>query len=153
MARFFRRGVSKVRFCPAVASQAAPTRSEINAGTDLSAQISGIGGFSLANSPITTPDLATNFDSQIDGPDATGDSSLTFYDDDASSAIRTALAKGTTGFIVLMPYGDVATKRCEVWPVKSTGVNDEWTLDATAAQFGVGFAVTGKPTQNAVVPA
>lgn len=152
MARFFRRGVSKVRFLPAVAGTS-PTRAELTAGTDLSPAVAAINGFSLTNSPITTPDLATNFDSQIDGPDAAGDSSLNFYDDDATTTIRTAVAKGTAGFIVLMPYGDVPAKRCEKWPVKSTGVNDEWSLDAAAAQFQVGFAVTGKPEQNAVVPA
>jgi len=152
MARFFRRGVSKVKFLPAVAGTS-PTRAEITAGTDLSPAIAGINGFSLNNSPITTPDLATNFDSQIDGPDAAGDSSLNFYDDDATTTMRTAVAKGTAGFIVLFPYGDVSGKRCEKWPVKSTGVNDEWGLDATAAQFQVGFAVTGKPEQNAVTPA
>lgn len=152
MARFFRRGVSRVRFCPAVAG-ASPTRAEINAGTDLSPAIAGMSGFSLENSPISTPDLASNFDSQIDGPDAAGASSFTFYDDDTATAVRTSQAKGTAGYIVLMPYGDVATKRCEVWPVKSTGVNDQWGLDATAAQFQVGYAITGKPNQAGVIPA
>lgn len=151
MARFFRRGTSKVKFLPSVAGSS-PTRPEITAGTDLSASVASISGFQLNNNPITTPDLNTNFDSQIDGPDGAGDSSLTFYDDNASSTIRTALAKGTAGYIVLFPYGDVATKRLEVWPVKSTGVNDEWTTDAQAAQFQVGFAVTAVPNQNGTTP-
>ena len=152
MARFFRRGVSKIRFCPAVAGTS-PTRPELTAGTDLSAGVAAIGGFSLSNAPIATPDLATSFDSQIDGPDTTDSSTLTFYDDDTTATIRTALAKGTAGFVILMPYGDVPTKRCEVWPVKSTGVNDQWSLDASAAQFQVGFAVTTKPNQAGVIPA
>lgn len=151
MARFFRRGVSKIKFLPSVAGSS-PTRPEITAGTDLSGSVAGIGGFTLNNSPISTPDLATNFDSQVNGPDAAGDSSLTFYDDNASSTIRTALAKGTAGYIVLFPYGDVASKRLEVWPVTSTGVNDEWGVDASAAQFQVGFAVTAVPNQNGTTP-
>lgn len=152
MARFFRRGVSAVKFAPAVAGTS-PTRAEINAGTNLSAQVAGIGGFALNNSPIATPDLATSFDSQIDGPDTTDNSSLNFYDDDASATIRTSQAKGTAGFILLFPYGDVPGKRCETWAVKSTGVNDQWGLDATAAQFQVGYAITAKPSQNGVTPA
>ncbi len=152
MARFFRRGISKVRFLPAVAG-ASPTRAELNAGTDLSASIAAIGGFTLENAPIGTPDLSTNFDNQVDGPDTAGASSFTFYDDDTATAVRNALAKGTAGYIVLMPYGDVATKRCEVWPVKSTGVNDQWGLDAAAAQFIIGFAITSKPNQNGTIPA
>jgi hypothetical protein len=144
MARFFRRGVSKVKFLPAVAGTS-PTRAEITAGTDLSPQVAAIGGF--------TPDLATSFDSQIDGPDTTDASTLTFYDDDSAATIRTALAKGTSGYVVLFPYGDVVGKRCEVWQSKSTGVNDQWGLDATAAQFQVGFAVLSRPNQNGVTPA
>ena len=152
MARFYRRGVSKMRWATAVAGTS-PTRAEITASIDLSVSISGINGFQFTNAPIATPDLSDNFDSQITGPDQVGDSSLDFYDDDSSTTIRTALAKGSTGFVLMFPYGDVPTKRCERWPATSTGVNDGWTLDATAAGFNAQFAITSRPTQNGVIPA
>lgn len=152
MARFFRRGVSKIKWAPAVAGTS-PTRPEITAGVDLSPSVSGINGFQFSNAPITTPDLSDNFDSQITGVDTAGDSSLDFYDDDTATTIRTTLAKGTQGYLILMPLGDVPTKRCEVWAVTSLGVNDAWSLDATAAQFNVQFAVTRRPTQAGVIPA
>lgn len=152
MAKFFRRGVSLIRFLPAVANQAAPSTAEISAGTVLTASVGGISGFQLSNSPIQVPDLATVFTAQINGEDTVADSSLTLNDDDATSAIRTALAKGTSGFILLQPYGAAATKRCEVWPVKVTGYNDEWTVDNSNAKSMVGFAITAVPTQNAVNP-
>jgi hypothetical protein len=151
--RFFRRGVSKVFFVPTVADLDSPSRPEITAGVNLSSQISDISGFSIENSPITTPDLESTFDSQIDGPDAAADSRLTFYDLSDDDDIRVALAKGENGYIVLMPYGDVATKRAEVWPVRSTGYNDQWDLGAVAATAIVGFAITDEPEQNAVIPA
>lgn len=151
MARFFRRGKSLIKFLPAVAGTS-PTAPEFTAGTDLSPQIAAIGGFALQNNPIETPDLATSFTSQINGPDSTDASTLTFYDDDASSTIRNLLAKGVVGVIVLEPYGHVSSKRCEVWRVTSTGVNDQWTLDATAGQFIVGLAVNSVPTQNGTIP-
>lgn len=152
MARYFRRGVSKVKWAPAVAGSS-PTRAEITAGVDLSLSIAAINGFQFTNSPIATPDLSDNFDSQITGPDAAGDSSFDFYDDDASTTVRTALAKGTAGFVLLMPYGDVVTKRCEVWNVTSLGVNDAWSMDATAAQYNIQFAITKRPNQAGVLPA
>jgi hypothetical protein len=152
MARFFRRGYSKIKFAPSVAGSS-PTRAEITAGVDLSPQVADIGGFQLTNNPIETPDLATSFNSQIDGPDTTADSSLTFYDDNASSTIRNALAKGVSGYILLFPYGDVVGKRVEVWQCKSTGVNDQWSLDAAAGQFQVGFAVLTTPNQAGTTPA
>jgi hypothetical protein len=152
MARFFRRGVSKTRFLPAQAGTS-PTRPEITAGVDLSVDLAAINGFQFSNAPIATPDLSDNFDSQITGPDTVGDSSMDFYDQDNASTIRTAVAKGTAGVVLLMPYGDVPTKRCESWRATSTGVNDAWSLDATAAQFNVSFAITSRPTQAGVIPA
>ncbi len=150
--RFFRRGVSAIKFAPAVAGSS-PTRAEINAGTDLTAQVADINGFQLKNNPIPTPDLSTTFDSQIDGPDGVDDSSLIMYDLTDTAAIRTALAKGTNGFLLLFPYGDVVGKRCEVWPVRSTGVNDQWSLSADPGRYAVGFAVTSRPGQSGVTPA
>ena len=153
MSRFFRRGLSEVHFVPVVAVKAAPTRVEITAGEPLTPGVAEINGFNFSNSPITTPDLSTTFTTQIPGEDTSDTSTLTFYDDDTSTAIRTAVVKGTVGYLVFMPYGDTATKRAEVWPVISTGANDQWTTGNEAAKFQVSFAVTAEPTQGAVVPA
>lgn len=151
MARFYRRGVSKMKFLPAVVGTS-PTRAEITAGVDISPQVSDISGFSLQNNPISTPDLGTSFDSQIVGSDSAADSAVTLYDDDASSALRTAMAKGTAGFMILFPYGDTATKRLEKFPATSTGVNDQWSTGAEAAKVVVSFAITSTPVQNGVTP-
>lgn len=152
MAKFFRRGISKAYFLPAVAG-VSPTRPEITAGVNLGAQMTALTGFQFTNSRIATPVLDNRFTQQIAGEDTVADSSFTFLDDDASNTVRNALAKGTAGFVVFMPYGDVATKRCEVWPATSTGVNDAWDLGNAAATYTVGFAITGPPTQNATIPA
>jgi hypothetical protein len=148
---FFRRGKSKIYFLPAVANLAAPTATEVTAGQDLSDAVTDIGGFQFSNAPIDTPDLASEFTSQIPGPDTAGDSSLTFKDDFDDDATRTLLAKGTDGFIVLMPYGHVTGKRAEVWPVTSTGFNDQWSIDNNPATSMVTFAVSSPPNQNAVL--
>lgn len=97
--------------------------------------------------------MAHRFTPQIPGEDTTADSSLTLDDDNASTATRTALAKDTAGFLLLMPYGDVPTKRCEVWPVTVTGLNDQHTTDNTPARTVAGFVVTAVPQQNGVIPA
>ena len=64
MGRFFRRGESKILFLPTWAS-ANPSSGEISAGTDLTTGLSNITGWDFANTPITTPDLSTTFDTQI----------------------------------------------------------------------------------------
>ena len=152
MARFFRRGVSKILFLPAVTIDD-PTRVEVDAGTPLTPFIAEVSGFQLSNSPIPVPNLEDTFTPQIDGEDTVADSSFTLNDDIDDDALRTALPKGTAGFVLLLPYGDTPGKRMEVWPVKVTGFNDAWTTGSEPAQATVSFAVTDVPNQNAEVPA
>ena len=156
MGRAIRRGVENGYACPVVVNMAAPTRPEITAGTEITESIASISGFALTNSPVTTPDLGSRFDKTVAGIDSAGDSSLTMWDEvvvgaDSNDAARDVLAKDTALFFVRMPYGNVAGKRCEVWAVTSTGVNDQVDLSA-AGQYLVGFSITEVPEQNAVVP-
>lgn len=154
MAKFFRRGVSKVHFLPAIADPAAPTQIEIDGGTHLSPQLASITGFGIANQPIPTPNLEERFTPNIDGPnETTGNSSMNFWDDDTATTIRTALATGTEGYVLLMPYGTGTGKRAETWQVKTTGVNDvDYSTGNEAAQFQVGFVVVSEPEQDAALP-
>lgn len=155
MAKYFRRsdGQTFWAFVPAISNPAAPTSAEINAGTNLTLRICDISGFTYKNKPIETPDLASAFVSTIPGEDQADDSELTFYDDSASMALWTALAKGTGGYMVISPYAKATASKCRVWQVVSTGPNDELKLDATAAKFMVGFSVASRPNLDAVFPA
>jgi hypothetical protein len=154
MGRYTRKGVSKIFFCATLSSQTAPSiATDLTTANDITAAISEISGFQFSNDPISTPDLSTLFVSQIPGEDSAEDSAITYYDDDTTTTLRTAQAKGNAGFIVLCPYGKVTSKRAEVWPVKSTGVNDEWTTDNEAARMKVQFAVTATPNQGATIAA
>lgn len=154
MARYFRRndGQSFWAFVPAVANPAAPTAAEINAGINLTARICDISGFTYKNKPIESPDLSTAFVASIPGEDTADDSALTFYDDATSTALWTALAKNTGGYIVISNYAKGTGTKCRTWHVVSTGPNDEFKLDATAAKFMVGFSVADRPNLDAVFP-
>jgi len=160
MARFHPSNKTKVVIAPAVASLAAPSGPEITAGTVLtvaaSTTLAGLvemSGFETAPSDISVPDVGTSFDGMIPGRRAASAASMTFYDDDASSTIRTALAEGTVGYIIIMPYGQTAGRRCEVWPVRVSAVNDSQITSANEAKkFVVSMSVTADPSKVAVVP-
>jgi hypothetical protein len=152
MPRFMARGKSKVIFTPTVAG-VSPTRPEITAGTSLTPQIAEMSGFSFSNSPIATPDMDTTFTTTIAGEDTSDTPSMTFYDDDTVTTIRTALAKGTKGYLLLMRYGDVPTKAVQKWYVESTGISDEWSAGNDPARFSVSFGVLAVPVFNGVIPA
>lgn len=162
MGRFFRRGKEVWVLAPAVANKAAPTRAEITAGvvltepgSDEAAGIAGIAGWSMSRDDIATPDAATDFAKTIPGVNSSEASSITFYDDDDDDTIREAQIDGTEGFMIRMPYGDVAAKRCSVWPVRSKGVNDDADIvtASDAAKFTVGYSIIGIPEKDAVIPA
>lgn len=148
--KFFRAGVTKVYFLPSVAGSS-PTAPEISAGVDVTPDLADINNISVQANLVDTPDYQTAFVSKVAGNDTVGDPELVYWDRDNSTTNRTALAKGTVGFLILMPYGHVTGKRCEVYPVQSAGVNDQYARD-TPAQFTATMAVTAAPTQTAVLP-
>jgi hypothetical protein len=153
--RFNRKGVTKIKFVPTIASESLlPTRAEISAGTDLTDGIRSIDGWSLENQPIETPDMGSTFVSKIDGDDSAADSSLGFYEDNTLDDVETDLAKGTTGYICIFSKGDVpAGKGLDVFPVKVASNSKAYSTDNEAAQINVQFVITDRPAFNQTVPA
>jgi hypothetical protein len=155
--RFTRRGTTKFFFLKKIAAKdLIPTRTELVEpnGTDLSPAISDIEGFAVENTPIDTPDLATEFTGNIPGEDKADNSSLTFYEDKVDDALETLLAKGVEGFVVILRKGDVpGSKSMDVFPVRVGSRSSTYTTAAEPAKFKVSFNVTGKPVQDAAVPA
>lgn len=149
MGFFFRRGVSEILFSLDPIEDVA----DLTAAVDLSEVVAEIGGFQLTNSPIPTPNLRHQFTPQIEGEDTVADSTLTLYDDRVDDTHRQALAKGTEGYVNLLPYGRAAGGRYEQWPVRSNGVNDEWSMGNDPARTVASFAVTGVPDQDREIPA
>lgn len=158
MARFMRKGRTKVFFAPSVADPEAATVAEITAGEELTPELAEINGFTFSNSPITTPDMDNAYTSQIGGEDTAEDSSMVFYEQtggDAANPIRSALAKDTPGFVFLFPQGisgstPDAGDEYEVWPVVVTSNARTYTVGNEAAQYSVSFSVTNPPVEGTV---
>ena len=153
--RFYRKGTMKIFFVPTIAAASLiPTRAEITAGTDYTKATAALDGWSIENSPIDTPDMASTFTSKIPGDDAAPDSSLTFYEDDLVDDVETDLAKGTTGFVVMMSKGDIPSgKGMDVFPVMVSSNSKPYTADNEPAKIQVQFVITDRPLQNGTVPA
>jgi hypothetical protein len=160
MGNYIVSGKAKVVYAPSVANLAAPTSGEITAGTVLNlpgthvnAGLIEMTGFETEQSFVTLSDMGTTTDGKIPGRKTLPDASLKFYDDDASATVRTALAEGSSGFIIRFPYGQSTGKRCEVWPVTIGAINDSPYSAANEAQtFMVAVAITSTPNKLAVSP-
>lgn len=159
MARYKPSNKAKVVFAPSVASLAAPTVAEINAGTVLctpgtfvAAGLKELQNFESTASFIDTPDAAQDFDTKIPGRKQAGNPAMVFYDDDASSTIRTALAEATAGYVIIMRYGQTVGKRAEVYPATVASLNDsQVNSDNNASMFTVAVAITAQPNKSGVI--
>lgn len=151
--RYFNRGTTKVIFCSTVSNKSAPTRAEINAGTDLSGEVADVDGWTVESESIETPDLGTVFTSSIPGSTSADDSSLTMYLDVGGVDARTLLPRNTAGFILWMDGGDVAGRKVDVYPVRVMSQGKARTTDDDAATMEIGFSITSEPAENVTIPA
>lgn len=150
--RYFRPGVTKVYFVPTLADYNNPTRTEMDAGTDLSPEIASIEGFTVTSGTIDTPDLASRFTSKIPARITADDSALNLYADKTDADVRTLLPRDTTGFVLFLDGGDVPTQLMDVYPVTVASAPKLRDLE-NAAQIRVQFTITREPAENVAIPA
>ena len=161
MARYMQKGTTKFYFVPTIAgADLIPTPTEIGAGDYIGADIADVSGFNFENDPISTPDMDSTFDSSIPGTDKADNSSLTFYEHVglAANTVKTLLAKGTTGYIVVFPYGiaganPAANDECDVWPVQVASNSRAYSAGNEASKFTVMFSITAEPALDVEVTA
>lgn len=158
--RYIPVGTRQYYWVETIANKAAPTRIELDAGTDLTAEIpqDGVTGFTKASTPVDAPDMKTRFTSQVSGLITADTSSLNIYlsktadNEDA----RSIFLVDTTGFIVIFPEGDSATATpattMDVWPVSVQSASKSQG-GADVAILTVTFSITSEPVENVPVPA
>ena len=150
--RYARFGVTRCVFTPAVSNILSPTRAEINAGTDLSNEVSEISGFQVNSEFIDTPDLGTSFVAKIAGRTSSEDSSITMYASLNSVDVRTLLPRGTTGFFIWFDEGDVPGRKADCYKITVGSIGKDRSLEE-ASRIVVSVAITATPTENFTVPA
>lgn len=150
--RYFAPGISKCLFVPTIANLAAPTRSELDAGTDLSGEIQALAGWTVSANMADTPDLNSTFIGKLPTTTAADDSSLTFYQSQDGQDVRTLLPRTTRGNIVWMDEGDDPSSTCDVFPVLVSS-NAKQRSMSDLALIQVMFAITRQPQENVTIPA
>lgn len=149
MSKFFRRGKTRFFFVPTIAAGTKiPTTAEITAGTELTPNVNDVGGFTFANERINTPTLDTTFTAGIGGEDTAEDSSLTFYLDSATNTLRTTLAKGVQGFIVIFDYkigAPAVADKVDTWPIEVASAPKQYSMGNDPALWVANFGITGTP--------
>ena len=152
--RYWPTGTAKWLWVPSVAAITAITRLEINAGTDLTREINATEGWSTTGELIETPDGDSRFVARIPGKITADDSSITFYIDASGVDARSLFPRDTTGNVVRMPGGDVAGRKCDVFPSRVTTATKLVNVGSEdAALLQVSFAIVREPAEDVTIPA
>lgn len=152
--RYTSRGSTKIYWVASIATRTAPTRAELNAGTDLSPQIADSSGWSVSSEQIETPDLATRYTSTVPGSIAAEESSLTLYASKDGVDARSLMPRDAEGHIVILHGGDVAGYKMDVYPVIVSSVSTQLQVGGGEADtVVVSYAITAEPSQGVSTPA
>ncbi|WP_327047293.1 hypothetical protein OG320_05210 [Microbispora sp. NBC_01189] len=150
--RFFNPETSKLYWVPSIANKLSPTRSELNAGTDLSRAVADVNGWQVSSEMIDVPDMGSRFVSKIPGRISANDSSITYYMDRAGIDARTVMPRDATGWMVWLDGGDVAGRKMDVFPVTVSSHGKSRSVGSEPARITIQYAITGEPAENVTIP-
>lgn len=151
--RYTSRGTTKIYWVVTIANYLLPTRAELNAGTDLSPQLTDSSGWSVKANQIPTPDLASRFTTSVPGEITAEDSSLTMYASKNGVDARTLMPQDTVGNIVLLYGGDTAGNKMDVWPVTVASVSKQISVDGSKADtLMISYSPSNVPASSVTIP-
>jgi hypothetical protein len=152
--RYINPETTDIYFVTSISSKAAPTRAELNAGTNLVGENSASEGWNISAEQVPTPDMGNLFTGSIPGRLSAEDSSLTMYADLEGVDARTLMPRGTNGFIVWLDGGDVAGYLMDVFPVRVASLGKTRSVEGSeAAVIDIMFSITSAPAENVTIPA
>lgn len=150
--RYIPIGTRRYYWVPTMADYTSPTRAELDAGMDLTAEVSAVSGFAVTSDTVDTPDFSTRFTSKIPGMITADDSSLTLYNSSDSDDARTLLVRDAVGNVVILPEGDNTDATMDVFPVKVASAPKSQEGDSPATTE-YQFTITREPAADIPVPA
>lgn len=152
--KFINKGTTKVVYCATISDYTSPTRSEINAGTDLTRAITDFEGWLTTSEQVDAPNLDARFTPKIAGNITAEDSSLTFNADVAGDDVRALLPRDTAGYIIWLDGGDVAGRKMDVYPIVASSVGKVRNAQGEEpAKLTIQFAITDVPADDVEIPA
>ena len=156
--RFIEPGTTQYYWVPTItATTHIPTRAELDAGTDLTAEINSVDGFTVTSNSVDAPDFGKRFTPKVDGLITADDSSMTFYRSSDSDDVRSVLTRDLKGYIVMFPEGDDGsdssiTGTMDIFPVSVSAASKQHS-NSDPAMIQIQFTITDEPVVDQDVPA
>ena len=151
---FIARGVTRVVLIPTIADTATfvPTRSEINAGTDVADEISEFAGWSFSVNYVDLPRFGQFAIGQLAASRKGDASSLTFYRNTVGTGPHTLFTPNASAFIAWLYGGDVAASKMDIFRTTVASVTPLPTLADEAMRTRVDFSIVGDVIANVTIP-
>lgn len=153
-------GLTRVAYVPTISNIAAPTTTELNAGTLLQSTLipAGLEGFENSTAEIDNTALSSNFDTKLPGRQSLSGTGLVFKKQDGTDTVFNLMSvPGTNGYIVIRDAVDQATAwatsdKVEVYPIRTAAHSMLGRGEANSLlRYRVPTTVTSKPNLKAVV--
>jgi hypothetical protein len=145
--RYFQPGTTKI-----VVAAAYATIANIAAGTDVSADVAAINGFTTATADLPVPSLGASFTGSIPGRKTADGSSIDFYASATGADIRAVLTEGQNTFIVILANGLTSGGAMDVYPVRVASLGTVRDLEGVPV-IRANFTITSAPTEHSTYPA
>lgn len=164
MARIIPNENTFVQFVPTIANLAAPTKTEIAAGVNLTPFVISINASTRGN-VVQTPSFDTKFETSIPGT-VTATFEMDLYRDDENDDAWDTLPRDTRGYVVVTRFGGSGGPSTtpptplnspttgdvvEVWPVFVVSRSATNLTSNTAQTFQVQCSVFEVPSEDSVV--
>jgi hypothetical protein len=159
VADVFADGQVRVAYVPAIANTAAPTTTELNAGTLLQSTLTadGLNGFEATTAEVDTTSLASTFNTKNIGRDDYSNTMLRLKKQTVGSdTIRSTLTRATTGYIVIRRGIAETTawttgQQVEVYPIICGRRKELSPVANSVMKYEIPVPITSAPNPDAVV--
>ena len=159
MARLIADGEVRIQWVPgesAIADPSAPTKTEIDTGTDITPDLASV-DTPLDGEATASPDLSSAFNKTVAGTYG-AEVTIEGYRDDTNDVLYPLFPRGTRGFLVVRRFGgsDVAMEVADVVDVFACRVvsRSNAPLDRGSVQmFSTQMAVGQEPTEDVAIVA
>lgn len=151
--RYINPETTKVYWVVSIANKNAPTRAELNAGTDLVRDLADNSGWVVTSNQSDAPDMGSKFTGKVSGRTTADDSTLAMYASKNSIDSRSLMPRDSVGFMVWLDGGDVAGQLMDVFPVTVSSVGKPRSVGDEVARINFSYAITSAPAENVVIPA
>lgn len=155
MARYVPEGTVEVWFVATVSNPAAPTSTELNAGTDLTGALTGDLVLPFAGSTADAADMSSRFNKTAPGDFGGSEGTFTIHKELATGddSAYTTLSRGTTGYLAVANRG-LATPgtwaisdEVDLWPIEVLSRELQYARNQTT-RAAIAVAITDVPTED-----